>query len=118
MVGGQLVNLTMNIVPAHIFVGTYIASAVAAVLSAAVLSDIRSPLRHHQAGPGRPSEIISQPLFVSAAVCGIISYLLMNFLITSAPLAMHLHGHQQSAADQVIQWHVVAMYAPSLFSDG
>ncbi len=118
VVGGQLVNLTMNIVPAHIFVGTYIASAVAAVLSAAVLSGIRlPPLRHHQAGRGRPlSEIISQPLFVSAAVCGIISYLLMNFLMTSAPLAMHLHGHQQSAADQVIQWHVVAMYAPSFFS--
>lgn len=118
VVGGQLVNLTMSLVPAHVFVGTYIASAVAAMLSAAVLSGIRlPPLRHHQTGRGRPlGEIISQPLFVSAAVCGIISYLLMNFLMTSAPLAMHLHGHQQSAADQVIQWHVVAMYAPSFFS--
>lgn len=118
VVGGQLVNLTMNLVPERIFVGTYLASAGAAVLSALVLSGIRlPPIRHHGAERGRPlKEIISQPLFISAAVCGVISYLLMNFLMTSAPLAMHLHGHQQSAADEVIQWHVIAMYAPSFFS--
>jgi MFS family permease len=75
------------------------------------------PMRRHGADRGRPlGEIVTQPLFISAALCGIISYLLMNFLMTSAPLAMHLHGHQQSAADQVIQWHVVAMYAPSFFT--
>lgn len=118
VVGGQLVNLTMNLVAAQVFVGTYLASAVAALLSAAVLSGIRlPPMRRPDADRGRPlGEIITQPLFISAAVCGIISYLLMNFLMTSAPLAMHLHGHQQSAADQVIQWHVVAMYGPSFFT--
>ena len=118
VVGGQLVNFTMGLAPAHLFVGTYIASAIAAFLSAMVLVGIRlPPMRRPNAGRGRPlSEIITQPLFVSAAVCGIISYLLMNFLMTSAPLAMHLHGHRQDAADQVIQWHVVAMYAPSFFT--
>ncbi|HWF64224.1 MAG TPA: MFS transporter [Rhizomicrobium sp.] len=118
VVGGQLVNFTMGLVPTHMFVGTYIASAVAALLSAAVLAGIRlPPMRKADGDRGRTlGEIITQPIFVSAAVCGIISYLLMNFLMTSAPLAMHLHGHQQSAADQVIQWHVVAMYAPSFFT--
>ena len=118
VVGGQLVNVTMNLVAEYVFVGTYLASAVAAMLSAAVLAGIRlPPMRKHDEDRGRPlGEIVTQPLFVSAAICGIISYLLMNFLMTSAPLAMHLHGHQQSAADQVIQWHVVAMYAPSFFS--
>lgn len=118
VVGGQLVNVTMNLVGSHVFVGTYIASAVAALLSAMVLSGIQlPPIRRHDAERGRPiGEIISQPLFISAALCGIISYLLMNFLMTSAPLAMHLHGHQQAAADEVIQWHVIAMYAPSFFT--
>jgi MFS family permease len=118
VVGGQLVNTTMALLPAHVFVGTYLASAVAALLSATVLAGIQlPPMRRHGADRGRPlSEIVTQPLFISAALCGIISYLLMNFLMTSAPLAMHLHGHQQSAADQVIQWHVVAMYAPSFFT--
>ena len=118
VVGGQLVNVTMNLVASHVFIGTYIASAVAALLSAAVLGGIHlPPMRHHDAERGRPiGEILRQPLFISAAVCGIISYLLMNFLMTSAPLAMHLHGHQQSSADEVIQWHVIAMYAPSFFT--
>ena len=49
-------------------------------------------------------------------MCGVVSYLLMNFLMTSAPLAMHMHGQEQAAADQVIQWHVVAMYAPSFIT--
>lgn len=118
VVGGQLVNATMNLAPGPVFVGTYLASAVAALLSASVLAGIHlPPMRQHHQDRGRPlSEILRQPLFISAAVCGIISYLLMNFLMTSAPLAMHLHGHQQSAADRVIQWHVIAMYAPSFFS--
>jgi MFS family permease len=118
VVGGQLVNVTMNLVTSHIFVGTYIASAVAALLSAAVLSGIKlPPMRALDAARGRPlGEILKQPLFISAAVCGIISYLLMNFLMTAAPLAMHMHGHQQSAADEVIQWHVIAMYLPSFFT--
>jgi MFS family permease len=118
VVGGQLVNVTMNLVANHIFVGTYIASAVAALLSAAVLSGIKlPPMRPHDAERGRPlGEILKQPMFIAAAMCGIITYLLMNFLMTSAPLAMHLHGHRQSAADEVIQWHVIAMYAPSFFT--
>ena len=118
IVGGQLVTATMTLVGGKVFVGTYLASAIAAMLSAAVLSGIQLPaMRRHDADRGRPlGEIVKQPLFISAAICGIISYLLMNFLMTSAPLAMHLHGHHQAAADDVIQWHVIAMYAPSFFT--
>jgi len=118
VVGGELVTLTMNLMPGHLFGGTYIASAVAAVLSAAVLSGIRlPPMPRHNPEHGRPlGEVLRQPLFITAAVCGVVSYLLMNFLMTSAPLAMHMHGQEQAAADQVIQWHVVAMYAPSFIT--
>jgi MFS family permease len=115
VVGGELVNSTMNLFPAHMFVGTYMASAAAALLSALILSGIRlPPLRGAESDRGRPlGEITRNPHFVAAAMCGIVSYLLMNFLMTSAPLAMALHGHHQSDANQVVQWHVVAMYAPS-----
>ena len=118
IVGSQLVTATMGLVAGPVFVGTYIASAVVALLSALVLGGIKLPrLRAHGADRGHPiGEIMRQPLFISAAICGIISYLLMNFLMTSAPLAMHMEGHQQAAADDVIQWHVIAMYAPSFFT--
>ena len=87
-------------------------------LMALIQEVIKLPrLRAYGADRSRPiGEIMRQPLFISAAICGIISYLLMNFLMTSAPLAMHMEGHQQAAADDVIQWHVIAMYAPSFFT--
>lgn len=45
-----------------------------------------------------------------------VSYMLMNFLMTAAPLAMHMCGHSQESANLGLQWHVIAMYAPSFFT--
>ena len=49
-------------------------------------------------------------------VCGVASYALMNLMMTSAPLAMFDCGHTVSDAALGIQWHVLAMYAPSFFT--
>jgi MFS family permease len=66
---------------------------------------------------GRPLPVIArQPRFVAAAICGAVSYMLMNFLMTAAPLAMHHAGHSQASANLGLQWHVIAMYAPSFFT--
>jgi MFS family permease len=40
----------------------------------------------------------------------------MNFLMTAAPLAMRFCGHSQADANLGVQWHVIAMYAPSFFT--
>ena len=70
-----------------------------------------------QGGGGRPlAEIARQPRFVVAVVCGVASYALMNLMMTSAPLAMIDCGHSVSNATLGIQWHVLAMYAPSFFT--
>ncbi|MFC6330392.1 MFS transporter, partial [Alloalcanivorax gelatiniphagus] len=76
------------------------------------------PTAAEQAG-GRPLAVIArQPLFVAAVICGAVSYLVMNFLMTSAPLAMHFCGHSQASANLGLQWHVIAMYGPSFFTGG
>ncbi|WP_275043321.1 MULTISPECIES: MFS transporter [Stenotrophomonas] len=46
-------------------------------------------------------------------MCGAVSYMLMSFMMTAAPLAMHMHGHPQQASNTSLQWHVIAMYLPS-----
>lgn len=53
---------------------------------------------------------------MTAAVCGVVSYSLMNLVMTTAPLAMRLCGLPLSASNFAIQWHVVAMYVPSFFT--
>src|SRR5436305_4625161 len=37
----------------------------------------------------------------------------MYFVMTSAPLAMRMCGHSLTDSNLGIQWHVIAMYAPS-----
>jgi MFS family permease len=61
--------------------------------------------------------IVRQPVFMIAALSGMVGYGFMNLLMTATPLAMtqHYHFHFNLAAT-VIQWHVVAMFAPSFFT--
>jgi MFS family permease len=117
VVGPQLVTATMNLSP-HMFAATFVAQALVAVLSAVVLIGVRLPTPStSEIAGGRPlSEIIRQPRFIVAAMCGAISYMLMNFLMTAAPLAMRLCGHSQENTNLGLQWHVIAMYAPSFFT--
>src|SRR5690606_16821051 len=118
VVGPQLVNYTMHVWPTHVFAATFLAQAAAAVLAGVVLLGVRvpPPTAAERAG-GRPlALILRQPLFITAAITGAVSYLLMNFLMTAAPLAMHMHGHSQENANLGLQWHVIAMYGPSFFT--
>ena len=118
VIGPQLVTYTMNAWPPYLFAATFIAQAGVAALSALVLFGVRLPMPSaaEQAG-GRPlAMIVRQPRFITAVICGTVSYLLMNFLMTSAPLAMQMCGHPQQASNLGLQWHVIAMYAPSFIT--
>lgn len=118
VVGPQLVTHTMYLWMPHMFAATFIAQAAVAALSAVILLGVRlpAPTAAEIAG-GRPLAVIArQPRFIIAVICGVVSYLLMNFLMTSAPLAMQMCGLSQEAANLGLEWHVIAMYAPSFFT--
>jgi MFS family permease len=118
VVGPQLVNLTMSAWPAHPFAATFIGQAVVALLAALVLLGVYAPRPTKADSEGaRPLRVIAtDPRFIAAVTCGAASYMVMNFLMTATPLAMHMSGHSQQAANTGIQWHVIAMYAPSFFT--
>jgi MFS family permease len=61
-------------------------------------------------------EIVRQPRFIVAAATGLVSYSLMTFMMTAAPLAMIDCGHSVGAAALGIQWHILAMFGPSFFT--
>jgi len=108
----------MYLWPPYMFAATFVAQAAVAAVSAVVLLGVRLPKPTAQEGAGgRPLAIIvRQPRFIIAVTCGVVSYLLMNFLMTAAPLAMQMCGLSQEAANLGLQWHVIAMYAPSFFT--
>jgi MFS family permease len=118
VIGPQLVTYTMDLWPPYLFAATFLAQAGVAALCALVLIGVRLPMpTAAEIAGGRPlAEIARQPRFVVAVTCGVVSYLLMNFLMTAAPLAMRMCGHSQESANLGLQWHVIAMYAPSFFT--
>ncbi|MDK1376519.1 MULTISPECIES: MFS transporter [unclassified Sinorhizobium] len=118
VIGPQLVNHTMYLWMPYMFAASYLAQAAVAALSALLLVGVRLPTPTKvEAAGGRPlGAIARQPRFITAVICGVVSYLLMNFLMTAAPLAMQLCGLSQESSNLAIQWHVVAMYAPSFFT--
>jgi MFS family permease len=119
-VGPQLVIVTKDLWPPHLFAASYLAQAGVAILSGLVLLLVRIPRMvetdRHLPG-GRPLiEIFRQPRLIVAVVCGVASYSMMNLVMTSAPVAMLDCNHSVTDAALGLQWHVLAMFAPSLFT--
>ncbi len=119
VLGPQLVILTKDIWPAYLFAGTFLAQSACAIVAAAVLAFLKlpRPAVAHSLAEGRPlAEIIRKPRFVVAVACGVASYVMMNLMMTAAPLAMVMCNHSVGEAALGIQWHVIGMYAPSFFT--
>jgi MFS family permease len=55
-------------------------------------------------------------VFITAVVCAMISFGVMNLLMTATPLAMQVCGFSYNNAATVIEWHVIAMFAPGFFT--
>jgi len=67
-----------------------------------------------QKDSGRPlAEIARQPAFIVAVLSATVGYGVMNLLMTATPLAMKSCQHSFGDTAFVIQWHVIAMFAPS-----
>jgi len=79
--------------------------AVPAANVAAVKESIR-PLR----------QIVRQPIFVAALANNALGYAVMMFVMTATPIAAVACGHTIGDGAQIIQWHLVGMFAPSFFS--
>ena len=116
--GPQLVEWTMDYFPPYLFAVSFLAQAFVAIIAMIVLSGVDAPRPEKTSlTAGRPISVIArQPRFITAVICGVVSYAMMNLLMTSTPLAMKMCGLTVSDSNFGIQWHVVAMYAPSFFT--
>jgi MFS family permease len=118
VLGPQLVQWTMDVWPPYLFAFSFAVQAAVALLAMAVVAGVDAP-KPAAADPngGRALlQIARQPRFVAAAICGVVSYSMMNLVMTSAPLAMKICGLSLSDSNFGIQWHIVAMYGPSFFT--
>ena len=117
--GPETAKLTKDLVTGHAFAGAYVSLIGFAVVSMLVLRwlDIPRLSAAERKLEGRSlAEIARQPAFVVALICAMVSYGVMNLLMTATPLAMAACQHPFSDAAFVIQWHIVGMFAPSFFT--
>ena len=126
MIGGLVAALlgpppviwTREALPGTPYAGSFLSQAALALMAIPVLMLLRAPKATSEAetaqDTGRPLiQILLMPRYMLAVAAGIVSYGLMVFVMTAAPIAMVGHGHSVDHAALGIQWHVLAMFAPS-----
>ncbi len=102
------------------FAGAYLALVALNLLAAPLIFflDIPRPKRRAWGErAGRPlKEILANPRARVAIVCAMVSYALMNLVMTATPLAVVGCGFSPDMAGSVVMAHVLAMFAPSFFT--
>lgn len=102
------------------FIGAYLALAIVALVSMAIMSGIAFPPVAPPAigaPQGRPlAQIMAQPLFIVSTLGAALSYGVMNLLMAATPLAMQICSLPFDDTALVLQWHVIGMYAPGFFT--
>lgn len=121
VIGPQVVIWTRDLWVAAPFAGSFLGQAALALLALPILALLKAPPPAPETGAavgqGRPlRQIMAQPRFVVAVSAGVVSYGLMAFVMTAAPMAMVGCGFTVGEAALGIQWHVLAMFAPSLIT--
>ncbi|WP_406736755.1 MFS transporter [Thioclava sp. GXIMD4215] len=120
LLGPQLVKLTSDatVVP---FMATYLVIIVLNLLGPLLFSflDIPRPDHHAQARAPRgrsKMELLRDPVITVSIICAMVSYALMNLVMTSSPLAVVGCGFTPNNAADIVSAHVLAMYIPSFFT--
>jgi len=120
IIGPQLVIGTRDALPETPYAGSFLSQAALALLAIPVLLFLRAPKSTKSVNAkdnGRPlGKILLNPNYMLAVTAGVVSYGLMTFVMTAAPIAMVGHGHSVDNAALGIQWHVLAMFGPSFFT--
>ena len=116
--GPQLSATARTWIPGAEYAASFLVIAALSAMSVLVLSRTRlAPTVVPGVDPGkaRPlSQLLRRAEIVTPMIAAALSYALMTLIMVAAPLAMvHLCGHSPTEAAGAIQWHVVAMFAPS-----
>src|SRR5437773_3910616 len=118
IVGPTLSRWTVDLADKK-FEGAYLVLIAFAIATMGLLRFIRipAPSAAERSASGRPlREIAAQPKFIVAVLSAALGYGVMNFLMTSTPIAMLACGHDFGAAAFVISSHIIGMFGPSIFT--
>ena len=124
ILGPALAAWSKDLFAPVVFAGAYlmvaILGAVSAVLLLAFYRDAEpvpvSTEASDAPAPRSLSIIVRQPIFIASVASNVVGSVVMMFIMTAAPLAAVACAHTIDDGANIIQWHLVGMFAPSFFT--
>ena len=117
-----LANYTKNLIPQYLYVGSYLLLTIFTFVPAVLLFFYKDNQEtavdiNNQHSGRKLSEIFFQPRFLQAATAAAVAYAVMSCLMTATPLSMHVMEKMSlEKTGIVLQFHLVAMFLPSLIT--
>ena len=117
--GPNLARATRDLYPVDTFAGSYMATVALYLVSWLVLAFVRMPpgsVATARVSVAAYTALLSRRRFLVAVVSAMLGYGVMNLVMSATPLAMLDCGFGFGETATVIQWHVLAMFAPAFFT--
>ena len=118
--GPSLANYAKDIFSNSLYVGSYLALALLTFIPTILFLffESKSNIKTNVKYAGRNYlELISQPRFIQSITASAFGYAIMTFLMTATPISMHVMENMSlDKTSIVIQFHVAAMFLPSLLT--
>ena len=117
--GPNLAIFSQDLIQGTPFVGAFWGLLVLYIAAMLVLTIVKFPAQviHAPDITTRPViKIILQPIFLVSVIAAMVSYVVMNLLMTATPLAMHHHGFHFEQSAIVIELHALGMFLPGFFT--
>jgi len=118
VVGPEVSRYSFDLLPDYIYLATYLLAALIQILNFIILIFIKIKKPEVRAQKLRPlSDILMQQTLIIAILAAAVGYSLMSFIMTATPLQIvNICKLGNSASSTVIQWHIIAMFAPSFYT--
>lgn len=120
LLGPQIVKLTEAALAPVPFAGAYVALIALNLAGVSIFAFLDSPRPAPPAADAPRArsrlELLRSPRIAVAMIVAMVSYSLMNLVMTATPLAVVGCGFATSQAADVVGAHVLAMFAPAFFT--
>ncbi len=118
ILGPELSKISYNYFSEYEYLSAYLIAAGIQIINFFVLFFLKIPPNKKSSEVKRSiTSILTQKKLLLAVLTAALGYSLMSFLMTAAPLQIvNICKLGNDASANVIQWHVIAMFAPSFFT--
>lgn len=116
--GPEIARNTVDLVPDALYAGCFFTASLVQLVALLFIFGVEIPKPEQRSYAGRPIGVfLRMPIFLIGMFCAALGYALMSYLMTATPLqVVNVSQLGTSANASIIQWHVVAMFAPSFFT--